>query len=166
MNYRRLYVPNSMVFLTLVTQNRANILLDNIDILKCALFSTIKFYRYNLIAYTIQPNHIHCIIKPHNIKEYSKIIKSFKYSFTKRFKQKYSIDKKIWQNRFWEHTIRDEKDLNRHLDYIHYNSVKHNNINPKDWKYSSFIKYVNAGLYEINWSNFEDKYNIKTLDFE
>lgn len=166
MNYRRLYIPNSMVFLTMVTQDRADILLENLDILKYALFHTIKFYKYNLVAYTIQTNHLHCIIKPINIVEYSKIVKSFKYSFTKLFKQKHLTDEKIWQNRFWEHTIRDEKDLNVHLDYIHYNSIKHHNIPPKDWEYSSFKKYVYRGYYENDWCNFEDKYNINSLDFE
>lgn len=166
MNYKRLFIPNSLVFLTIVTQDRANILLDNLDILNHALFNTIKLYKYNLIAYTVQSNHIHCILKPKSISDYSNIIKSFKYSFTKQYKQKYLLTKKLWQNRFWEHTIRNNDDLNKHLDYIHYNSIKHENVLPKDWKYSSFKKFVKSGLYENNWCNFEDKYKIKLLNYE
>ncbi len=148
MNYRRLFIPNSMVFLTFVTQNRINILTDNINLLYSSLLNTIKIYKYELIAYTVQENHIHCILKPQNITDYSKIIKSFKYAFTNEYKKHNTSVEKIWQNRFWEHTIRDEEDLNTHLDYIHYNSIKHNNIAPKNWKYSSFKKFVKIGLYE------------------
>ena len=75
-------------------------------------------------------------------------------------------EKGIWQRRFWEHTIRDENDLNKHLDYIHYNSYKHYQIAPKEWEYSSFKKFVNNGFYEINWCNLEDKNNILELNFE
>ena len=166
MNYKRLFIPNSLVFLTFVTQNRNDILIDNIALLKLSLFNTIKIYKYKLIAYTVQTNHIHCIIKPKNISDYSNIIKSFKYSFSSNYKNKFNTKIKIWQNRFWEHTIRDEQDFNTHLDYIHYNSIKHNNILPKDWKYSSFSKFVEMGLYEEDWCNFSDKNNIKSLNFE
>ncbi len=73
---------------------------------------------------------------------------------------------KVWQNRYWEHTIRDEKDLYRHLDYIHYNSIKHLNIVPIEWQYSSFKKFMQIGIYEYNWCNIEDKNNINTLNYE
>ena len=59
-----------------------------------------------------------------------------------------------------------EKDLYRHIDYIHYNSVKHYGIAPKDWQFSSFYKFVKNGVYEQDWCNFEDKYNIKILYLE
>ena len=155
-----------MVFLTFVTQNRMDILLDNIDILYSSLLNTIKIYRYKLIAYTVQKNHIHCIIKPKNISDYSKIIKSFKYAFTKEYKKHNTSTQKIWQNRFWEHTIRDTEDLNKHLDYIHYNSIKHNGIVPKNWKYSSFSRFVKMDLYEEDWCNIKDINKIKELNYE
>lgn len=75
--------------------------------------------------------------------------------------------KKLWQNRFWEHTIRDENDLNTHLNYIHYNPVKHGYAKSvKDWEYSSFHKFVNNGLYDINWGSNTDIKEIIDLDFE
>ena len=150
----------------MVTEHRNPILIENIHIIKTSFINTIKIYKYKLIAYNIQPNHIHCIIKPKNISDYSKIIKSFKYSFTKEYKNKNRILLKIWQNRFYEHTIRDEKDMNVHLDYIHYNSMKHNKVAPQNWEYSSFEKYVKRGMYDINWCNYSDINNIKALDFE
>ena len=58
----------------------------------------------------------------------------------------------LWQRRFWEHTIRDEKDYKNHFDYIHYNPVKHRLAKaPKDWQYSSFYRYVREGIYKLDW---------------
>ena len=56
--------------------------------------------------------------------------------------------------------------MNIHLDYIHYNSTKHNNIAPKNWQYSSFKKFVKLGYYDENWCNLEDINHIKNLNFE
>ena len=72
----------------------------------------------------------------------------------------------IWQRRYWEHTIINENDLHRHLDYIHFNSMKHYSIPPKEWKYSTFKKYVNKGLYELDWCNFDNKYGINEMNLE
>ena len=58
----------------------------------------------------------------------------------------------IWQRRFWEHAIRDEEDYSRHVDYIHYNPVKHGLVRaPRDWEYSSFHRFLRAGLYDETW---------------
>ena len=168
MNYKRIYIENSLLFITLVTNNRSEILINSIEIIKQALFNVQQIYKFELIAYSVLPDHIHCIIKPENISEYPKIIKSFKYSFTKNVglvKPTYK-GSKIWQNRYWEHTIRDEDDLYRHIDYIHYNPMKHYNIAPKDWEFSSFHKYVKNNIYEKNWCNFEDRNKIAQLNFE
>ena len=110
------------------------------------------------------------IIKPENINEYPKIIGTIKRTFTKISNIQYSLNKNgesnIWQRRYWEHTIMSEEDLYRHIDYIHYNSMKHYNIAPKDWTYSSFNKFVKNGYYDINWCNFGDKYRINDLHLE
>ena len=75
--------------------------------------------------------------------------------------------KKLWQNRFWEHTIRDEDDLNLHLNYIHYNPVKHKLVqNVKDWEYSSFHEFVENNLYDENWGNAKEVESIIDLDYE
>ena len=83
MNYRRVFIKNGLVFLTIVTNDRIPILTDNIKLLNQSYNNVIKYYKFDLIAYSILPEHIHCIIKPTIIEEYSKIVKSFKYSFTK-----------------------------------------------------------------------------------
>lgn len=167
MNYRRLYLDNSLVFITIVTNCRKQILIDYIDILKKSYNSVSDLYNFKVIAYCILPDHIHCIIKPNNYFEYSKIVKSFKYSFSKNVGLVNPTYKKLWQNRYWEHTIRDEKDFHIHLDYIHYNPVKHNLVkNVNKWEYSSFKDYVENGYYNNDWCNFEDRNRINELNYE
>ena len=167
MYYRRVFLDNGLVFLTIVTQDRCPILVDNINAIKFSYISTLRIYHYRLVAYVVLPTHIHCIIKPREINDYSKIVKSFKYSFTKNVGLVKPTYNKLWQNRFWEHTIRSETDLNRHLDYIHYNPVKHNLVkSSKDWLYSSFTKFVKKEMYDIDWCNWDNKYKITELNFE
>ncbi len=73
----------------------------------------------------------------------------------------------MWQNRYWEHTLINEDDLNKHLDYIHYNPVKHGYVESvKDWKYSSFHKFVKNSLYDLNWGNNTDISNIIDMNIE
>ena len=76
-------------------------------------------------------------------------------------------EKGIFQRRYWEHTIRDENDLNIHLNYIHYNPVKHGYAKSvNDWEYSSFHKFVKNGLYDISWGSNTDIKEIIDLNFE
>lgn len=63
-----------------------------------------------------------------------------------------NCERGIWQRRYWEHAIRDERDLQNHVDYIHYNPVKHGLVlKVKDWPYSSFHQWVKRGHYQENW---------------
>lgn len=169
-NYIRHYIPNSIVFITIVTYQRKQILIENINNLRLA-FKTCP-YSFDILAACILPDHLHFMIKPYDIRQFSKIISSIKYSFSKSITTKSTLknskrEKEIWQRRFYDHIIRSEEDFNRHLDYIHYNPVKHGLVNAsKNWKYSSFNKYVKNGQYEENWCNFEDKYNINILELE
>lgn len=170
MNYKRVFIPNSLIFITIVTKDRKDILIDNIEILKSAFKITKDKYEFKIIAIAVSPNHIHMILKLNDINLYPQIISCIKRNFTKNSNIKYSLNKNresnIWQRRYWEHTILSEYDLYRHIDYIHYNSVKHFNIAPKDWEYSSFKKYVSNGYYSLDWCNLEDKYEINNLSFE
>jgi putative transposase len=64
----------------------------------------------------------------------------------------------IWQRRYWEHTIRDDRDYATHVDYTHFNPVKHGYVqHPADWPYSSFQRCVSAGMYPENWSGGADE---------
>lgn len=76
-------------------------------------------------------------------------------------------EKGIWQRRFYEHLIRDENDLSKHLDYIHFNPVKHQYTKSvKDWSFSSFNKFVKLKNYDINWGSDFDIEEIKELEYE
>ncbi len=171
-NFKRYYQDNNIVFITIVTYNRQPILVDNIDLLRNSLKS-VK-YNYKIIAGIVMPDHIHILIQTDKTNNYSKIIASFKANFSKHLplnknqtnSQLVRREKGIWQRKYYDHIIRDENDFNKHLDYIHYNPMKHLNIYPKDWEFSSFIKFVKQGFYQENWCNFDDKNNILNMDLE
>ena len=75
-------------------------------------------------------------------------------------------EKQVWQRRFWEHLLRDEEDWRRHMDYIHYNPVKHGYAHrPVDWPHSSFMRAVERGYYSADWGAFEPQ-NITGLQVE
>ncbi len=176
MNYKRVFVPNSYVHLVIVAYNRKNIFTDNVTLLKNAFKNAKRYFNFEIIAICILPNHVHMILNPENIKEYPKIITSMKYYFSKNFNVGVETptygyinkgEKGIFQRRFYEHTITSQEELNKHLDYIHYNPVKHGLVSVvKDWEYSSFHKYVELGYYDINWCNFGNKYGILDMDIE
>ena len=177
MNYKRIFIENCYVFLTVVTYNRNNILIKNIKLLRNAFKETQKYFDFEIFAISILPNHFHILLKPKNINDYPKIIKAIKYNFSSKFdvvglaNPTYGYENKkekgIWQRRYIEHTIRDENDLFKHLDYIHFNPVKHGlTQNVKDWQYSTFKKFVKAKNYEINWGSQQDIEKIKDLNYE
>lgn len=175
MDYRRLFIQGKHVFLTVVTYNRQPILIKNIDLFRGAFEETKKHFDFEIFAMVVLQDHFHILLKPKNIKDYPNIIKSIKYNFSNKFDavglasptyiQK--REKRVWQRRYHEHTIRDEDDLYKHLDYIHYNPVKHGlSQNVKDWEFSSFHKFVKMKNYELNWGTYEKVEKIKELDYE
>jgi len=171
MNYKRIFIGNSYVFITIVTGKRKNILIENIEILRDSFKECKNRYNFDIFSIVIIPNHIHMIIKPEKINEYPKIIGQIKKNFTQKsgieYEKNNNRESNIWQRRYWEHTIQDENDLYRHLDYIHFNPIKHGYVNcAKDWEYSSFSKFVKMGYYEQNWCNFEDNYSILNMDLD
>jgi len=147
-NYKRVFLDGYSYFITVVTHRREHILLDNIDILRDSFRESKRYYDYKIESIVILPDHFHLIIKPKVSIEYPKIIKSIKYNFSKRYngeeiEQSISRNRRglrsIWQKRYYEHTIRDNDDYIRCLDYIYNNPVKHGYVfDVKDWKYSSF----------------------------
>jgi len=176
-NYRRVFIQNSYVFLTVITNNRSHILIKNIELLREAFRNVGRIYKYKIIACVILPEHLHIILYPENIKEYPKIISSIKHYFSANLDIKMvelsaskikKREKGIWLRRYIEHTIVSEDDLNKHINYIHYNPVKHGYAkNVKDWEYSSFHKFVKLKNYDENWgSGSSDIENIKKLDYE
>lgn len=180
-NYRRYFKSfNNPTFITIVTKNRREILIKYIDILKECLNISINKFKYKFIAGTVLKDHCHLLISTETPENIPKIIHDIKYNFSTKlplevienFKKSLTIseqkrgEKGVWQRRYYDHIIRDENDFNKHLDYIHFNSKKHYDILPKDWKYSSFHKFVKNGYYDNNWCNVADKFKINNLNLE
>lgn len=180
-NYLRYYDKfNNPVFITIVTKYRRNLLIDYINELKESIKISIKKFDFVFIAGIILKEHCHILISAKNANDIPKIIHDIKYNFTKKlpaqiiYKIKNTLteseqkrgEKGIWQRRYYDHIIRNEEDFYKHLDYIHYNLMKHYNIAPVNWKYSSFKKFVDMGYYNIDWCNLQDKYNINDLNLE
>jgi len=153
MNYRRIYADGYSYFLTIVTHRRKPLLVDNIDLLRYAFRLSKKKYDYHIDAIVILPDHLHMILTPRRSIEYSQIISSIKRSFVYGLDEKIKEEAKteishekyrrrhagIWQERFYEHTIRDNKDWLEKMEYIQYNPLKHGLVDdPNNWKYTSF----------------------------
>ena len=112
-------------------------------------------------AVVILPDHLHCVWRlPDGDADYStrwSLIKAtFSRSLARGERRSASRIKRgergIWQRRFWEHCLRDENDYARHVDYIHWNPVKHGHVDrATDWAYSSFHRYVARGVYASDW---------------
>lgn len=108
---------------------------------------------HRIVAFAIMPDHLHAVITMKDgCDDYSRLIQDIKKGFTLRTRCGQTVDSP-WQARFWEHTIRDERDLRHHIDYIHNNPVKHAKASRAiDWPYSSFHRYVREGLLPKHWA--------------
>ncbi len=165
MDYRRVYVPGGTYFFTVVTYNRRPIFStqDAVEKLREAFRYTMERFPFIIVACVILPDHLHFIwTLPSYSRDFSTRWRLIKSYFTRNWNPKGTIsvslsrqkkgEADVWQRRFWEHMIRDEDDLSNHVEYIHYNPVKHGLVNaPADWEYSSFMKYVQDGMYAANW---------------
>ncbi len=165
MRYRRSNIPGATLFFTVVTFDRKNILCsdDNPRHLREAMESVRADHPFTIDAIVLLPDHLHCIwTLPPDDNAFSKRWMLIKSRFTRKcidpFKGTPSPsrikkrEQNIWQRRFWEHQIRDELDYKRHIDYIHFNPVKHRLATaPREWKYSSFHRYVKNGIYHLDW---------------
>ena len=107
---------------------------------------------FDLIAWVVMPDHVHMIIDPKD-SDLSNLMRRVKLAFAYKYRSQHNLySGKVWQPRFWDHVIRDQNDMNRHIDYIHYNPVKHGLVtNPRKWRYSSFDRYVEEGYYDPDW---------------
>ena len=169
MNYRRAKINGATFFFTVVTHNRRPFLChpDNVQLLRQSLRYTMKRRPMEVDAFVLLPDHLHTIwTLPDDDHDYSTRWRLFKTYFSRHCREtfehvgstsrKTKRERAFWQRRFWEHTIKDIQDYNTHIEYIHYNPVKHGLAEaPKDWEYSSFHRYVQAGIYEETWGTGE-----------
>jgi len=165
--YRRTNTAGATYFFTVVTYRRQGFLCDDDvrDALKHAIQKVRTEHPFRIDAWVLLPDHIHSIwTLPPNDANFA-----LRWQLTKRYvsracgsrlnhtewmsasKTKHR-ESTIWQRRYWEHQIRDDNDYAKHMDYLHCNPLKHGLVsNVKDWPYSTFYRYVKAGVYDENW---------------
>lgn len=165
--YLRYRVDGGTYYFTVVTHQRRPFLTDPLAIhcLRNA-FRSIKQERpFEIIAIVVLPDHFHCVIElPSGDSDYSTRMRLIKSEFTQSWlanggtegriseSRRKKGERAIWHRRFFEHTVRDEEDLERCVDYIHWNPKKHKLVNRvRDWEWSSFHRYVEAGHYDLDW---------------
>jgi putative transposase len=155
-NYRRLYCGPKWFF-TLVTENRVPILTDETtrSCLRQAITECRNRYPFLIDCWVLLPDHLHCIW---SIEEpdtdFSIRWALIKRLFTKQFKEQTRRPGPFWQRGFWEHWIRHEIDYENHMNYVHYNPVKHGYVdNVRDWQWSSFHRHVAQATYPVEWGS-------------
>ena len=168
-DYRRCYVPGGSFFFTVVTERRAPILGTDAahDMLRAAFRDCLDRWPFRVDALVMLPDHLHAIwTLPPDDADYSKRWGTIKKHFTQSWlaaggAAQPSSDSRVryrrrgvWQRRFWEHCLRDERDYARHFDYLHFNPVKHRLVDaPRAWPYSSFHRWVERGVYGPAWGS-------------
>ena len=162
-NYRRAYLPGATWFFTVTLAERIGnqLLVNELAALRSAFRSVQTAHPFRIDAVVILPEHLHCIwtLPPADIDfptRWNLIKGTFSRSIEKGERVSQSRSKRgergLWQRRFWEHLIRDENDLVRHVEYIHWNPVKHGWVQRvADWPHSSFHKFVRRGEYPADW---------------
>jgi putative transposase len=160
--YRRLKIEGGTFFFTLALAERgSDLLVRHIERLRSAYAAVEKRYPFETVAICILPDHIHALWQlPDGDADYASRWSLLKSGFSRGFPPaKRSIskirkrEKGVWQRRYWEHAIRNEIDFERHVDYIHYNPVKHGLVTRvADWPFSSFHRYVAQGILPGDWA--------------
>lgn len=179
--YRRFYIPGGSYFLTAITYGRRPIFSqpENVERLRGALRAVMREMPFEVAAAVVLPDHVHFIwTLPAGDHQYSKRIGRMKAAFTKQVRpagyhaqvasasRRKHRESDVWQRRFWEHAIVDIEDFKSHLDYIHFNPVKHGYVAcPHLWPYSSFGRWTERGEYERTWGCRCDGRQPKQPDF-
>ena len=165
-NYRRFRVPGGTYFFTVnLLERKGDLLVRHIDELREAVRLTKHKRPFQIDAWVVLPDHMHTVwTLPPGDDDYSNRWKAIKIRFVQKLprterRSKVRIvkgERAIWQRRFWEYTIRDDDDYRHHIDYVHWNPLKHGLVQQAiDWPYSSLHRYVKAGMYPPDWSGDE-----------
>jgi putative transposase len=161
-DYRRNRVPGGTFFFTVNLYDRTSrLLVDRIDLLRDSIRQTLRKSPFHIDAWVVLPDHLHCLwTLPSEDMDYSARWSDIKSGFSRKIptceprstSRTAKRERGIWQRRFWEHSIRDDKDYAAHMDYIHFNPVKHGLVeNASDWRHSTFHLAVAKGLYPRDW---------------
>jgi len=161
-DYRRNRVPGGTFFFTAnLLDRRSDLLVEQIDALREAVRQVRARTPFHIDAWVVLPDHMHCVwTLPKGDADFPGRWRAIKKAFSKsvRIGEPRSPvmirrgERGIWQRRYWEHTIRDDRDFAGHVDYTHFNPVKHGLAeHPAEWPHSSFHRWVAGGLYPAGW---------------
>jgi REP-associated tyrosine transposase len=162
-SYRRNFVAGGSFFFTVnLADRRLFLLIEHIDELRSAFRETRRRHPFTTEAMVVLPDHLHVVwTLPDGDANFATRWRLIKAAFSRCIPAGELIsdsrltkgERGIWQRRFWEHTIRDEEDFARHVDYVHINPVKHGLVTRvQDWPYSSFHRMVKLGVYPEDWA--------------
>lgn len=172
--YTRTRIPGATYFFTVTLAERQgnDLLIKHIDVLRDAFRVVQQAHPFVIEAAVVLPEHLHCLWQlPPGDDDFPKRWRLIKAYFSRMLPRDERVsasrmrkgERGIWQRRYWEHVIRDERDLRHHLDYIHYNPVKHGLVeHAMDWPYSSLHRFVARGLYPADWAA---SAGVSALDF-
>jgi REP-associated tyrosine transposase len=163
MRYRRAKTSGGTYFFTVNLADRSRrLLVERIDDLRSTVRIVKRRHPFEIVAWVVLPDHLHAIwTLPRGDADFSSRWMLIKAGFSRRIEGGESIresrrlkgERGIWQRRFWEHQIRNDDDLRRHVDYVHINPVKHGYANcAADWPYSSIHRCIRAGELAADWS--------------
>ena len=161
-DYRRNRVPGATYFFTLnLLDRRSDLLVTQVDALREAVRKVRSRSPFHINSWVALPDHMHCLwTLPTGDSDFPSRWRAIKTAFSKSLPATEQLsavmvrrgERGVWQRRYWEHTIRNDRDYAAHMDYIHFNPVKHGLVRkPADWPYSTFRRCVGVGLYPANW---------------
>ena len=161
-NYRRVLIPGGTWFFTVnLLERRQRLLTEQFDLLRNGIARTKRKYPFRLDALVVLPDHLHAVVTlPPGDDDFPTRIRLIKTRFAKSLPKTERLsavrqekgERGIWQRRYWEHYIRDERDLRNHIAYCYYNPVKHKHVTRmKDWPHSTYHRDVRLGRFEPDW---------------
>ena len=161
-NYRRWRVPGGSIFFTVNLQDRSQrLLIEHIELLRGVIAAVRKRHPFHIDAAVVLPEHLHHIwTLPPGDDDFSTRWRLIKADFSRSLPESEVCsvsrlrkgERGIWQRRFYDHILRDDRDYELHVDYIHYNPVKHGYVKrPADWPYSSIHTYIEKDILSPDW---------------
>ena len=165
--YRRHRVPGATYFFTVnLADRKSRLLIEQIPVLRKVVGRVRFLMPFYIDAWVVLPEHMHCLwTLPEDDSNFPKRWQAIKTAFSRSIPPAEALstsrqargERGIWQRRYWEHTVRDERDYASHMDYIHFNPVKHGLAeSAAEWEFSSFHKCVKQGLYPADWASVGD----------
>lgn len=163
-NYRRVWVPGGTYFFTVNLLDRTgSLLVENVGALRSAFLETRRVRPFEFVAIVVLPEHLHCIWRlPSGDADNAARWRQIKARFSSTLpdieqrsaSRVHRGERGVWQRRHWERLLRDDGDLQSHVDYVHFNPVKHGHVpHARDWPHSSFHRYVREGILPPDWSD-------------